>query len=46
MPNVADAKAAVDLVKSELPFMKANWGKMSAAVIAVFVLGFVMGHIL
>lgn len=39
------AKDAVELVKSEVPFVKANWAKMGAAVIAVFVLGVLAGHI-
>lgn len=46
-PSVSDqAKAAVALVKSEVPFVRANWGKLSAVVIAVFIAGFVVGHIL
>lgn len=42
----AQAEAAVTLVKSEVPFVKANWTKLSAVVIAVFVVGVVVGHIL
>lgn len=40
------AKAAVALVKSEIPFVLANWAKMGAVVIAAFVAGVLAGHIL
>ena len=41
---VAAAKADVAVAQTELSFVKANWGKLSAIVVAAAVVGAIVGH--
>ena len=43
---VADVTADVAKVTAEVPFVKANWGKVSAIVVGSAVVGFILGHLL
>jgi len=43
---VAATEAAAATAKAEVSFVRANWGKLSAVVVAAFVLGFIAAHII
>ena len=45
-PAVAVVSADVAKAATELSFVRANWGKLSAIVVAAAVVGAIVGHVL